>query len=91
MTTYAKLTVTVYQDTAESVPQALLDQLFATAEQMKLDGKTDAIYSFPNINTVHRDWVDQAAAEAWVNYIVPLHASYNVELTSVSIIDNPNS
>lgn len=90
MPAYTKLTIVEYQDTVDQVPPALVDELFTTASQMVSEGKTDGSYNFENIHTVSRNWVDQAAAEAWINFITPLHATYNVVLTNVSIIDNPN-
>lgn len=89
MPTYTKYTITDYQDSILNAPNEMVSQLFTTASQMAAEGKTDGNYLLESVHLVRREWLDQAAAQAWVDYIIPLHQAYGVVLTSVDILDIP--
>ena len=88
MTTYTKQTTLTYQDTVETVAVEFSNALNTKAGQMETAGKTDGFVVFVDENHVKRLWVDQDAADEWVQFTAGEAELYNVVITDYLISDN---
>ena len=88
MTTYTKHTTLTYQDAVNMVPPAFLNALMTKAGQMEADGKTDGLYTFLDEHRVVRAWLDQNAADEWVQFMSGQAELYTVVITDYEISDN---
>jgi hypothetical protein len=88
MTTYTKQTIFTYQSTVDTVPAEFSNALNTKAGQMEVAGKTDGFVVFVDENHVKRLWVDQDAADEWVQFTAGEAELYNVVITDYLISDN---
>jgi hypothetical protein len=59
------------------------------AQAMFNEGKTE---SYPNVhefrvNPTLRDWVDHAAAQEWIDFLVAEAPTYNISIVAAEIVD----
>jgi hypothetical protein len=85
MTTYTKQTIFTYQEPRDTLPLNYLTELSAKKNQMVTEGKTNGNYEFIDERTIRRIWLDQGAADEWVQFIV--ETSGQAELNNVVITD----
>jgi hypothetical protein len=88
MTTYTKQTIFTYQNAVDLVPQEYLNAILTKAGQMEVAGKTDGIYEFLDEYRSKRVWLDQNAADEWVQFAAGEAELYNVVITDYLIGDN---
>ena len=88
MTTYTKQTIMIYQEPVDMVTETYLNDLNVKVTQMLAAKKTDGIYEFIDEWTVRRFWLDQNAADEWVQYVAGLSKTSNVIINDFQIIDN---
>jgi copper homeostasis protein CutC len=55
--------------------------------QMLQEEKTDGLPTMESVYVHKRNWVDQAAAEEYVTFIIGLAAKYNTTIVSTEIVD----
>jgi hypothetical protein len=90
MTTYTKKTIVTYLDTVDNVSAAYVSEVLTKITQLVSEEKTDGTYSFdPTYHKSIRTWVDQSAAEEWVNFITALANTDLVDITDIQIVDVP--
>lgn len=88
MTTFTKQTVFTYQATVDSVPTTFSNALLTKALQMEEAGKTDGSFIFVDEHHIKRLWLDQNAADEWVQFVAAEAELYNVIITDYLISDN---
>ncbi len=88
MTTFTKQTVVTFQETVDLVPAAFLNAVLTKAGQLEVAGKTDGLYVFPDEYRSKRVWLDQDAADEWVQFVAGEAELYNVIITDYLISDN---
>jgi translation elongation factor P/translation initiation factor 5A len=88
MTTYTKKTVLTYQDTVDTITSEFLNAVMIKANQMQVSGKTDGTYEFLDEFRSERIWLDQDAADEWVQFVAGQAELYNVVITDYLIGDN---
>ena len=88
MTTYTKNSILTFQETVDLVPVEFSNALFTKAGQMEVAGKTDGIYVFLDENRSKRVWLDQDAADEWIQFVAGEAELYNVIITDYLISDN---
>ena len=88
MTTYTKDSILTFQDTVDLVPAEFLNALMTKAGQLETAGKTDGLYTFLDEYRTKRVWLDQDAADEWVQFVAGEAALYNVVITDYLIGDN---
>ena len=87
MTTLTKATTVTYKDPVTLAPQDWLNLIFAKADEMKQDGKTDALFDFVDGYSSKRYWIDQNASDEWVAFINGNANAYNVVIQNISVED----
>lgn len=87
MPTYTKATVRTYQDTLDSVSPEFLDATQTKLQEMISAEKTDGNMDFIDMHTIKRTWLDQAAVDEWLAFIVPLEAQHSITVTNTVISD----
>jgi len=90
MPVYTKQTIATYEETIYNVPPEWLNLVSDKAASMMAEGKTDNNFIVIDEYHIKRVWLDQAAADEWIAYVMPLNAEYNVVITDVQILDNPS-
>ena len=71
------MTITTRAIWTMPIAQQIIDDSKVKVEQMQADGQTDGVpvitYDSPAAGeeTVDRTWIDTAAAEEWMNFLVP--------------------
>ena len=88
MTTYTKQTILTYQDTLDTISPEFLNALFTKAGQLEVTGKTDGMYEFLDKHRSKRVWLDQDAADEWVQFVAGEAELYNVVITDYLIGNN---
>jgi len=88
MTTFTKQTILTYDAAVDMVPPEYLNALMIKANQLAVDGKTDASWIFLDEFRSKRVWLDQNAAEEWVQFVAGQAELYNVVMTDYLIGDN---
>ena len=88
MTTYTKQTTLTYQDTVETVAVEFSNALNTKAGQMEVAGKTDGFFVLVDDYHIKRVWLDQDAADEWVQFVAGEAELYNVIITDYLISDN---
>ena len=88
MTTYTKQTIFTYQSTVDTVPAEFSNALITKAGQLEVAGKTDGMYEFLDEHRSKRVWLDQNAADEWVQFVAGEAELYNVIITDYLISDN---
>ena len=88
MTTYTKQTTLTYQDTIETVAIEFQNALNTKAGQMEVAGKTDGFFVPVDNYRIKRVWLDQDAADEWVQFVAGEAELYNVIITDYLISDN---
>jgi hypothetical protein len=88
MTTYTKDSILTFQVTVDLVPPEFLNALMTKAGQMETAGKTDGLYEFLDEYRTKRVWLDQNAADEWVQFVAGEAELYNVVITDYLIGDN---
>lgn len=89
MTTYPKITKIVtelYGSTYPDIMTAYNDEL----EKRIFEGKTDGAPVSPEPNVFIRYWVDDVAAQAWLDFVEATLTKFGVAWTSAEILDNPD-
>jgi hypothetical protein len=89
MTTYTKNTLVTYVQSVDAVGSQYVTSVFNKATQLVAEGKTDGSYLFDTPHIVRRPWIDQAAAEEWINFIIDLANADVVDITGTQIVDAP--
>ena len=88
MTTYTKQTIMIYKEPVDMVTPTYLNNLNIKTTEMQNAGKTDGIYEFINEWTVKRVWLDQNAADEWVQYVAGILETEDIVVTNYQISDN---
>lgn len=88
MTTFTKQTVFTYQYTVDSVPAEYSNALLTKVGKMEAAGKTDGFFVFIDEHHIKRVWLDQDAADEWVQFVAGEAELYNVIITDYLISDN---
>ena len=88
MTTFTKQTTLTYQETVDLVPVEFSNALMVKAGQMEIAGKTDGLYVFLDENRSKRVWLDQDAADEWIQFVAGEAELYNVIINDDLISDN---
>ncbi len=81
-----KSTIVVWEDEVAKNQQWLATE-FSNSRHL-FDGKTDFLNTLIDAKTVRRNWVDEAAARAWINYIQIIADRNNAKIISATIVDN---
>jgi hypothetical protein len=89
MVTVTCKSIITYENLDERFTEPFLSERAALAQQMFAEGKTN---SFPNDVSVNgvavpgqRVWVDQAAAQEFIDFVLLNAPTYNINITSASI------
>ncbi len=88
MTTFTKNTILTYQETVDLVPAEFSNALLTKAVQMEVAGKTDGMYVFLDEYRSKRVWLDQDAADEWIQFVAGEAELYNVIINDYLISDN---
>ena len=88
MTTYTKDSILTFQETVDLVPAEFLNALMTKAGQMETAGKTNGLYEFIDEYRIKRVWLDQDAADEWVQFVAGEAELYNVVITDYLIGNN---
>ena len=88
MTTFTKYSTLTFQLTVDLVPVSFLDALMTKADQMESESKTNGLYTFVDEHRTRRVWLDQNAADEWVQFVATEAALYDVVITDYLIGDN---
>ena len=88
MTTFTKYSTLTFQLTVDLVPVSFLDALMTKAGQMETAGKTNGLYEFIDEYRTKRVWLDQDAADEWVQFVAGEAELYNVVITDYLIGNN---
>ena len=88
MTTFTKQTILTYDAAVDMVPTEFLNALMTKAGQMQVAGKTDGFYNFLDEHRVVRAWLDQNAADEWVQFMSGQAELYTVVITDYEVSDN---
>ena len=88
MTTYTKISTITFQDTPDLIPVQFRNALMIKSNQLTSVGKTDGIYTRVDERSVKRIWLDQDAADEWVQFVAGQAELYNVVITDYLIGDN---
>jgi hypothetical protein len=83
------MSVITYQSIADMMSEPFIIERDDFAEQMYDDGKCDG---YPNIgnsgqNPTVRWWIDHAAAQEFINWVVATAPTYNIVIVSTAIED----
>ena len=64
------------------------NQIIQKAHELAAIGLTDGNkIAADDYSMVRRNWVDETAAQDWINFVVELNSRYNVTLKSSQIVD----
>ena len=88
MTTYTKATIITFQNTVDLLDPNFLTPWFQKVVELTQQGKTDGSYEFLDEHRTVRFWLDQAAAQEWVDYCIAYSQAGGVVITSTEIVDN---
>jgi hypothetical protein len=88
MTTYTKNSTITFKDTPDLIPAQFRNALMIKANQLKLAGKTDGIYTPINERSVKRVWLDQDTVDEWIQFVTGRAEIYNVIITDYRVDDN---
>jgi len=88
MTTFTKYSTLTFQETVDLVPTEFLNAIMTKAGQMETANKTDGMYVFMDEHRSKRVWIDQDAADEWVQFVAGEAALYNVIISDYLIGDN---
>lgn len=89
MTTYTKITKITTELHGMTYP-GIIDAYNDKLEQLIFEGKTDGDPSSPGPNVFVRYWVDEAAAQEWLDFVNATLTSFGVAWTSAEVLDNPD-
>lgn len=88
MATNTCMSVIEYADIEDRIVEPFFSERYALAEQMFNEGKTE---TFPNIvepgntNPAKRYWVDHAAAQEFIDFVLLNAPTYNVTIVGTNI------
>ena len=93
MATNTCKSVVIYENYDQNFIEPFLTERAEHAEQMFSEGKTDVYPNFvytdgsdlPNIG--ERTWVDHAAAQEWIDFVLLNAPTYSIIIASAEIVD----
>jgi hypothetical protein len=88
MTTYTKTSTIIFQDPPELIPIQFRNSLMIKANQLVLADKTDGVCTPIDERSMKRVWLDQDAANEWIQFVTGRAETYNVIITDYHIDDN---
>jgi hypothetical protein len=88
MTTYTKrVTIKYASNEDRDGPSAFTDARFSKGQEMTTAGKTDGLVTRGNNYVTTRKFIDQAAAEEYLNFILESAQANSVTIVESSITD----
>ena len=91
MATNTCKSIIIYQDSKQYSFEPFLSERIAHAKKMFNEGKTDVypnfVYDEISYKPGQRTWVDHAAAQEWIDFVLLNAPTYNISIASADIVD----
>ena len=91
MATNTCKSIVIYQDSEHYSIEPFLSERISHAEKMFNEGKTavypNFVYNENQRRTGQRTWVDHAAAQEWIDFVLLNAPTYNISIASADIFD----
>ena len=88
MLTFPKSVIIKFKDIVPySAPMPMIDIILDKAEEFFVQEKTDLEVNFVDESSTQRYFVDQEAAEEWVNFIKEVTSKYDYDIVEYKIFD----